>query len=63
MAYLELNQICGSRSHLAPYLTRSDDKMGGTKSREIKEFREFKEFKEKIPKFPNFLKFSIYCWI
>ena len=40
-------------------MPHSDDKMGGTKSRELKEFREFKEFKEKITKFPNLLKFSI----
>ena len=40
----------------------SDDKMGGTKSSEIKEFKEFKEKITKITKFPNllnFLKFSI----
>ena len=40
----------------ASYLPRSDDKMGGTKSSEIKEVN---EFREKITKFPNLLKFFI----
>ena len=37
-------------------LPRSDDKIGGTKSSEIKEVN---EFREKITKFPNLLKFFI----
>ena len=40
-------------------LPRSDDKMGGTKSSEIKEVNEFREKITKFPNFPNLLKFFI----
>jgi len=43
----------------ALYLPRSDDKMGGTKSSEIKEVNEFREKITKFPNFPNLLKFFI----